>query len=305
MSTEIKTNAALEVINKGGLEKTTADNIFNKFQGFFKTASEWEIKARQIVVTDEKQVAEMKMAGEARKFIKKVRLEIEETRKGLKDEYLRTGKVIDSVANILKAIVEPIETYLGEQENFAEIQAAKRKEQLRKHRSSLLSPYEVNPALYDLGNMPEEQFTTILEASKNAYDKKKADEKAAAEKAKAEEAEKLKREKELIKENERLKKENERKAAEAKAAKEKADALAKQSREKEAAEKKVADEKAKAEKKAAAAPDKEKAMKYIDSVITVPAPDIKDAEILTLIANFNSGIVTLANKYKSLIKNNE
>jgi len=196
MSTEIKTNEALAVISKGGLEKTTADNIFKKFEGFFKTAAEWETKAKQIVVTDEKQTTEMKMAGEARKFIKKVRLEIEDTRKTLKDDYLRTGKVIDGVANILKAIIEPIESYLEGQEKFAEIQATKRKEELREHRSSLLTPYEINPALYDLGNMPEEQFTTILEASKNAYNKKKADEKAAAEKAKADEAEKIKREKE-------------------------------------------------------------------------------------------------------------
>jgi len=54
-----------------------------------------------------------------------MRIEIEKTRKALKEQSLRKGQAIDSIAKYLTSLVSPIEEYLKQQEDFAEIQAAK------------------------------------------------------------------------------------------------------------------------------------------------------------------------------------
>ncbi len=111
----------LEIIVKdSGLEQTKAEVILHKFQNYFEMASEWERKARQIVVTDERQEFEIGQARAGRLLLKKKRLEIENTRKDMKEDALREGKAIDGIANVLKALIVPIEDYLEKQEMFAE-----------------------------------------------------------------------------------------------------------------------------------------------------------------------------------------
>lgn len=108
------------VIDQAGLEGTKAQVLLDKFSASFKLAAEWEIKARSIVVTDISQTAEMKMARAGRLFIREHRLEIEGTRKALKEESLREGRAIDGIANVLKGVFGPIEEYLDRQEHFAQ-----------------------------------------------------------------------------------------------------------------------------------------------------------------------------------------
>ena len=109
------------IIKKSGLESTKATAILTQFQDYFSIASEWEVKARSIVVTDESQKVEMAMARVGRLFLKEKRVAIEKTRKGLKEQALREGKAIDGIANVLKALIVPIEEYLNQQEKFVEI----------------------------------------------------------------------------------------------------------------------------------------------------------------------------------------
>ena len=124
-------NQLVTIVKESGLEKTKADIILTKFQDYFKLADDWEKKAKQIIVKNETQEVEMKMARTGRLFLREKRIAIEETRKELKEQSLREGKAIDGIANVLKALIVPIEEYLEKQEKFIEIQEEKRNESKR------------------------------------------------------------------------------------------------------------------------------------------------------------------------------
>lgn len=112
------------IVKESGLETTKAQVLLDNFSDYFQIASEWEKKAKVIVVTDVSQTAEMQMARAGRLFLREKRIHIERTRKGLKEQALREGRAIDGIANILKSLIVPIEDYLEEQEKFVEIRAA-------------------------------------------------------------------------------------------------------------------------------------------------------------------------------------
>jgi len=119
------------IVKESGLEETKAQVILSKFQDYFAIASEWEAKAKNIVVTSANQKPEMEMARVGRLFLKEKRTAIEKARKELKEQALREGKAIDGIANVLKALIVPVEEYLEKQEKFVEIQEAAKAEALR------------------------------------------------------------------------------------------------------------------------------------------------------------------------------
>lgn len=122
----------LVIVKESGLEGAKAQVLLDNFSAYFQIACEWETKAKAIVVTDANQVAEMKMARVGRLFLREKRIAIEKTRKSLKEQALREGKAIDGIANILKALIVPIEKHLEKQEKYVEIkeaEEAKRKQE--------------------------------------------------------------------------------------------------------------------------------------------------------------------------------
>ena len=116
------------IIEESGLEKTKAQVMLDNFSDSFQIASEWEKKAKMIVVSSEKDIAEMQMARAGRLFLREKRIAIEKTRVQLKEQALREGKAIDGIANVLKALIIPIEEYLEKQEHFVEIKQAQEAE---------------------------------------------------------------------------------------------------------------------------------------------------------------------------------
>jgi len=114
-------NQLAVIIKESGLEETKSNLLLTKFQDYFSIASEWEVKAKALQVTNENQKAEMQMARAGRLFLREKRLAIEESRKALKEQSLREGKAIDGIANVLKALIVPIENWLDKQEHFVEI----------------------------------------------------------------------------------------------------------------------------------------------------------------------------------------
>jgi len=119
------------IIKDSGLEETKANFLLTNFQDYFKIASEWELKAKTIIVNDPNQKTEMQMARVGRLFLREKRIAIEKSRKELKEQSLREGKAIDGIANVLKALIEPIEEYLDKQEHFVEIKQ-KEEEELKR-----------------------------------------------------------------------------------------------------------------------------------------------------------------------------
>ena len=81
-----------EIAKIQGLEEETSKKIIEKFQPFLAQINEWKEKAKELVVTDESQVEEMKQAREGRLMLVKVRTNADKIRKELKADSLAYGK---------------------------------------------------------------------------------------------------------------------------------------------------------------------------------------------------------------------
>lgn len=258
-------NGQLEVlISDSGLDSTKAEAMLQSFQDYFQIVADWETKAKTIVVTDESQIAEMKMARIGRLFLKEKRIAIENTRKKLKEQSLREGKAIDGIANILKALIVPIEEHLEEQEKFAEKKEAARKEAERIEAERIAEEErlakekaEREEAIRKAEEQRIEQeriYKENLRLKAEAEAREIAMQKETAKRRLVEEAARKEREKaEFMAKVAREKAESEKRALEEKARKERerAEYLAKVAIEKAEAEKRAVEEKARREKEEA------------------------------------------------------
>lgn len=219
------------------LDMDQAQKIVSRFGDAYKLAEEWKARAASIKVRSEFETDAMKMARAGRLEIKEKRVAIERTRKEMKERSLNEGRAIDSVAKELTALLEPIETYLEDQERFAERAAQARKDQLASARLAAFRQVTQNPWQAFAG-VPADKWNDVSladlteDAFAAAYAKAEAS--VAAELARAE-AEAAKARQEAA-ERERLRAENE-----------------KLRQEREKAEKAAADERRKREAEAAAA----------------------------------------------------
>ena len=197
------------IVQQSGLEPTKAQYILDNFQSYFSIAAEWEKKAKTIVVTMAEQRAEMKMAREARLFLREKRLDVERARKSLKEQSLREGKAIDGIANVLKALIEPIEEYLEVQENFIEIEAEKETARLYAEEQSRIEARRIAEE-----KAKEEERLRMIEENAKLKVEAEAREKAMLAERKKMEEERLlleeKTRKERLAQEEALKKEKER-----------------------------------------------------------------------------------------------
>jgi hypothetical protein len=187
------------IIDNSLIEKSKSDYIKEKFESFTETALEWNKKANEILVTDETQTDLMALAKEGRLILKSKRIEIEKTRKSLKEQSLNEGRLIDGIAKHLMSIVEPAEKHLETQERFLEIQEQKRKAELKAERYKLMLPYAevLDPETLQLDIITDEAFAGILNYAKTTLEAKiesdriAKEEKEAKDKAEAQEMENI------------------------------------------------------------------------------------------------------------------
>lgn len=307
------------ILSEQNVAKENAELLLKAFGAPFEEAGRILAEHKTIVVTKEDDFALMAEARSKRLALKDIRIGVEKKRKELKEDSLRTGKAIDSVAKFVKEIIEPAEEYLEQQEKFAEIKQAERAAKVKAERISELSKYMSDPAsYYRLDDMTDEQYDEALQSAKSVYDikqaeiKKAEDDRISKEKADLEEQERVRIE------NAKLKKEaedreaevaKERKATEAREAKVKAEREAEQKvaqvkldeerqkrekieaeqraeREKEATAKREAEEE---ERNALLAPDKQKLNNFAEALDIIrnsklPAVKSKQAQdVLNLV----------------------
>jgi colicin import membrane protein len=310
-------------LEKYQLEADTTKTLSELFQPFAERAEGWKEKATAIVVTDATQLTEMQQARDMRLELRTIRIDVEKTRKRLKEDSLNKGRAIDGVANLLKGLIEPLEEHLQEQEDFAKIAEAKRKAALKAVRSETLTKMDVVPSFYDLENMSKADFDNLVEGiqlarqAKIEADRKAEEERVAQEKAKAEEEARIRAENEKLKKEAEEKEkalalerqqrdddarakearaEMERKAIEAEAAREKAkqdaiiaeerkakEKLEREKHEAEAKAEKERKDKLAAEKKAAKAPDKNKLTAMALDLKEFKYPEVKSEEALKIV----------------------
>jgi hypothetical protein len=233
------------IVKDSGLEPAKAQVLLDNFSDYFQLAAEWEQKARVLVVTDERQVAEMKMAREGRLFLREKRIAIENTRKKLKEQSLRESKAIDGIANVLKALIIPIEEYLDIQEHFIEKKKAAEEEARRLEAEKLLREKEERERLEreaeerrileeneKLRKEAEGREAAIAkERAKVERAKRAAEEKARKEREAIEAKAKAEREAERIAHEKQLADERKKAAADAERVRKEAEAKAKKERE--------------------------------------------------------------------------
>ena len=149
------------------IEPEQIDALQSSFMPFFQQAIEWKEKAMAIKVTNAGQKEAMKDARTARLALKGIRVDTEKRRKEMKEESLRKGKTIDGMANVIFYLIEPIEKYLQEQEDFAARLEAKERDETRQLREIESLPYLVFfPQTLDLGEITDEVFASLLNGAK-------------------------------------------------------------------------------------------------------------------------------------------
>lgn len=237
------------IVDNSGLEANEGQTLLEKFGHYEQIAKEWEIKAKQIVVTDVSQKTEMAMAKVARKQFSDLRIEVEKSRKAMKEQSLRKGQAIDAVARFLVSLISPIEEHLKLQEDFVKIQEAKKAEELR----------------IEAEKKAAEELRLKLEAEEKERERIKLENIRLQEEAK-------KREAEFAEERAKAEAERLRVEVEAQKEREKAERLARI--EKEKAEKALREERAKAEKERKVAEAKQaeivRVQKLLDEQIECP-----------------------------------
>lgn len=200
-------NKLVKIGEEYGLEQSKVQTLMQSYGEYFAEARELVQGAMDIKVKSEDDFENMELAREKRLALKKVRVEVDKIRKSLKEQSLREGRAIDGMANIIKAIVEPVEEHLYSQERYAELLAKEKKLKVEQERISKLSKFVDNPEGYTLhpDQMSNDTFETLLKNSEMAYKAQKQAEKEAEQKRLEEEKAEREKQEAIKKENEKLK----------------------------------------------------------------------------------------------------
>jgi hypothetical protein len=180
------------VLNKApelqGVEKSKALQIKQTFEPMTKMLEEFENAYNGVIKEADKGVTEelTRKAKRLRLDIRQVRLRTEEKRKEIKEEYLRAGKAIDGVSNIVKWAVtdkeqklKNIEEHFERMEEIRKEAEAAAKAELQEKRATILAEYVEDAHERDLATMDEDVWDIYLATKKKDYE----DRMAAAEEA--------------------------------------------------------------------------------------------------------------------------
>jgi DNA repair exonuclease SbcCD ATPase subunit len=316
-----KDNQLSIIAQQQGLQPSKIDSLMHSFAAYFNEAKKLSEAARSIVVTDETQTDLMLKARESRLTLKSLRVKVVQVHDSLKEQSLREGRAIDGVANLIKALIVPVEEHLERQEKYGELKQLERIQKKYEERISRLTPYVDDITLYAVKDMSDVAFENLFAGCKKNFEDRKAAEakveadRIAKEKADAEENERIR------KENEKLKKEAEEKAekqaeadriaeeklaaakkakedAEEKLRKEKEAQLEKERKIKEAEDaKKAAEEERR--RKALLAPDKEKLLEWANQIETkLTAPAVESHEAAEIVRATISALDLIASKLR-------
>lgn len=189
-----QSEALIKVEEASGLAKDSAVALREKFAGFYTDIEGWREKA--LMVTKPADETHQRLARDVRLGLRRVRIDIENTRKALKADSLARGKAIDGYANVLKYLCEPVEQRLLAVEQYAERVEAARIAQLVADRSEALTALGADPSAYNLGIMSLATFSLVCAVAEKAKaDREEAARQAEADRIAREQADRIAREK--------------------------------------------------------------------------------------------------------------
>jgi hypothetical protein len=195
--TETPSTALARVIQP--IDEPDASSLRASFEPMFAALERWQGAARDIQVTDEKQLHTMKTARALRLEIKSARVALDKKRKDMKASITSKARAVDGAFAIFENCVAPLEKHLLEQETYGERAAKARSDALQSARSAALTALGVSPLALpaDLANLTDEEWLCIITDAQEA----KA---ARDEMTRQAEVARAKREQEQRAENERL-----------------------------------------------------------------------------------------------------
>jgi len=303
-----------KTVKESNLPASKAEALEAAFMPFFEQVSKHCETAFTIKVSNIGQTAEMGRARAARLALKDIRVSKEKVRKQVKEDALREGQAIDKIAKFLDSVIEPMEKYLLDQEEYGKRQQEKIQEEQRQIREieagDLLKYF---PAGIDIGAIADEEFAKYLHLAGVQF-------KAIQDEQKRIDIERMEREIAIEREREAMRFENERLRAEAaerekamaeeraerervqreheaKIASERAEVerLRRESEAKERAEKQRIEAeriaKEAAEKAAMEAPDKEKLLSFANEIRLLRPPTISSNAMSEILEEAKSNLL--------------
>lgn len=234
------------------IEASKADQIRQTFEPMVELLNSFDERFNNVIQSSEEKI-DVDLIADAKRLrldIAKVRIETDKLRKEKKEAYLRAGKAIDGVSNILKWAVSEKEDKLKAIENHFEEQERLRREALQKERVDKLIPYVSNAEEINLADMESDVFDAYFSTKKKEHeDRLEAERLAEEERQRKLEEERAENERIRL-ENERLKKEREEREAQEKIEREKREKEQKEREQKEREEREEREKKLREEREA-------------------------------------------------------
>jgi len=201
-----------------GIEKSKAEQIKNTFEPMVIMLENFESDYNEIVKLAEKEttIEVVNSAKRLRLDIGQIRIKTEKIRKAEKEEYLRAGKAIDGVSNILKWAIVEKEDKLKEIENYFKILEENRLLDLQNKRAEKLIEYVSDAFERNLSNLQNDEFEALYKMKKQEFEDRIKSEKIAKQDEIKKRKEEIKKQKEMQAENKRLKAEKEQREKEQK-----------------------------------------------------------------------------------------
>jgi hypothetical protein len=154
MTDTIAISDLTKAVQESNLPTTKAEALEAAFMPFFKQAAQHCETAFSIKVTNIGQTATMGEARQERLALREIRIAKEKVRKQVKEDALREGKAIDKIANFLDSVIEPMEKYLLDQEEYGKRLQEKIQAEQRDLRMCEFGKYiEFLPPGVDLGTI--------------------------------------------------------------------------------------------------------------------------------------------------------
>ncbi len=196
------------ILDEQGVSADNKKALIEAFGGPFVEAGDILANYKELEVTDVTQIKEMAEAREKRLALRKARITVENKRKELKEDSLKTGRVIDAVARFVKDQIEPAEKYLEQQEKFKQLKEEAERAQRLTARTEAIAKF-TGPTLYQLDVMAEDTFQELLiKLDHEAVEKVEAERKVEEERVAHDKAER-ERQAQIAEENKRLQREAE------------------------------------------------------------------------------------------------
>lgn len=175
-------NGLAMLFKKEKISEESALQLSDSFKVYYDQTNEWKKKATEFLndpnISNDEKAKESRIG---RLAMVKIRTGIEKTRKDLNEGDQQRISDRNAAAKVLTALSVPIEELLLAKEKEAEIAENNRKQVIKDERLSKLEPFGVDCTFFDLVNMPDQAFETLLENSRLAFEKKAEDEKKAIE----------------------------------------------------------------------------------------------------------------------------